>query len=77
MYVAQMKPKLLISIVVGENLCRIFILSDMWYVRQMELFNFMNCWASWTPDELHGSLHPPTKIDPTVALSTPSVTLKI
>ena len=22
-------------------------------------FNFMNCQVSWTPDKLHGSLHPP------------------
>ena len=37
----------------------IFSLSDKWYVRQMKLFNFMNCRVSWTPDKLHGSLHPP------------------
>ena len=37
----------------------IFRLSDKWYVRQMKLFNFMNCRVSWTSDKLHGSLHPP------------------
>ena len=74
--VAQMKPKLLISIG-RKNLCRIFRLSDKWYIRQMKLFDFMNCRVSWTPDKLHGSLHPPPKKDPSVALGTPSVTLKI
>ena len=54
MYVAQMKPVQ----VDWENLCRIFRLSDKWYVRQMKLLNFMNFRASWTPDKLHGSLHP-------------------
>ena len=39
MYVAHMKPVQ----VVWENLCPIFSLSDKWYVRQMKLFNFMNC----------------------------------
>ena len=32
------------------------MLSDKWYVRQMKLFKFMNCQASWTQDKLHGSL---------------------
>ena len=36
-----------------------FRLSDKWYLRQMNLFNFMNCRVSWTPDKLHGSLHSP------------------
>ena len=35
----------------------------------------MNCWVSWTPDKLHGSLHPPPKKDPSIALGTPSVTV--
>ena len=42
-----------------KNRHRFFRLSDKWYVKQMKLFNFMNCRASWTPDKLHGSLHPP------------------
>ena len=37
----------------------IFRLSDKWYERLMKLFNFMNCRVSWTPEKLHGSLHPP------------------
>ena len=37
----------------------VFRLSDKWYIRQMKLFNFMNCWVSSTPDKLHGSLHSP------------------
>ena len=60
-YLAQMKPKLLISIGHRQNLWRIFRLSDEGYVRQMKLFDFMNCRASWTPDKLHGSPHPPRK----------------
>ena len=57
-----MKPKLLIRIGCGGNLCRIFKLSDKWYVRQIKLFNFMNCRASWTQDKLHESLPlPPRK----------------
>ena len=42
-----------------KNRHRFFRLSDKWYVKQMKLFNFMNCRASWMPDKLHGSLHPP------------------
>ena len=37
----------------------IFTLSDKWYIRQMKLFNSMNCRVSSTPDKLYGSLHPP------------------
>ena len=37
----------------------------------------MNCRATQTPDKLHGSLHPPPKKGPSVALGTPSMTLKI
>ena len=76
MYVAQIKPKLFISI---GRWGKLFRLPDRWYVRQMKLFNFMDCRASWTPGKLHGSLHlpPKNKKDPSVALGTPSVTLKI
>ena len=38
----------------------IFRLSDKSYVKQMKLFNFMNCRVIWTPEKLHGSLHPPS-----------------
>ena len=37
----------------------IFRLSGKWYIKQIELFDFMNCRVSWTPDKLQGSLHPP------------------
>ena len=57
---------------VGFLGCQTSGTSDRWN------FNFMNCLSSWTPDKLHGSLHPPLKTkDPFVALGTPSVTLKI
>ena len=36
----------------------------------------MNCQANCTQDKLHGSLLPTPKKDPSVALGTPSVTLK-
>ena len=66
MSVAQMEPVQ----VVWENLCPIFRLSDKWYIRQMKLFNFMNCRASWTLDK--------SQISPSVTkLGTPSLTLKI
>ena len=42
-----------------KNRHRFFRLSDKWYVKQMKLFNFINCRASWMPGKLHGSLHPP------------------
>ena len=37
----------------------IFRLPDKRYVRQMKLFNVMNCGVSWTSDKFHRSLHPP------------------
>ena len=37
----------------------------------------MNCRESWTSGKLHASLHTPPKKDPSVALGTPNVTLKI
>ena len=61
MYVAQMKLRLLISIGRWGKIMSIFRLSGKWYIRKMKLFNFMNCRASWTPDKLHGSLHPSLK----------------
>ena len=73
-----MKPKLLIGIGHwGKPMSDCFRLSDKWYVRQMKLFKFMNCRTSWTPDKLRGSLPPPPKKDPSAALGTPRVTLKI
>ena len=38
--------------VIRENLRRAFSLWDKWYVRQMELLNFMNCQASETSGKL-------------------------
>ena len=50
----------------------------MWYVRQMKLFDFINCQASWMPGKLHGSFFPPpNKRHPGTPLGTSSMTLKI
>ena len=38
--------------VIGENLRRVFYLSDKWYVRQMKVFNSKNCRASETSSKL-------------------------
>ena len=52
------------------------MLSDKDHVKQMQLFNFMNCLevGRQTNLSLH---HHQKKKDPSVALGTPSVTLRI
>ena len=47
------------------------------YVRQIKLFNLMNCFSSWMPDKLQGSLPPSPKKDPSTALGTLIVMSKI
>ena len=46
------ETKTFVQWVVGVNSCRIFRLPDKWHVRQMKLFNFMNCRANETSDKL-------------------------